>query len=226
MSEGLSVLILGFGSMGDLGLSGWAVFLLFFLALMFSSYVKIISVLGMLRLGLGLENFSAVVMTVFLSLSLTYFVMAPTMEKAAREVAGSLKTKAVVSDKDKQQALSAGIEVWRGFVAKHVEEADVLSLSEIAKRNSPEVSDAAELAKSWRILAPAFMLSELRKALRTGLNIILPFLLIDLLVAAILLSLGAERVNITLIALPIKVALFVTLDAWKLIAENLLATYS
>lgn len=220
MPEGLSMLL------GELGLSGWSVFLLFFFALMFSSYVKIISVLGMLRLGLGLESFSAVIMTVFLSLALSYFVMAPTIEATAKEVSVNLKAKAPLSEKDKQQALNSALEVWRGFVAKHVEEADVVSLAEIAKRNVTEASDPAELGKSWRVLAPAFMISELRKALKTGLNIILPFLLIDLLVAAILLALGAERVNTTLIALPLKVALFVTLDGWKLITENLLSTYS
>ena len=83
----------------------------------------------------------------------------------------------------------------------------------------------AKVSNSWQVLAPAFLVSELKKGLSTGLNLLLPLLIIDILVATVIVALGYESLNPHLIALPLKLALFLALDGWMLITTNLISTY-
>ena len=217
----------------DLGLSALGLGFLLFLALLFSSYVKIITVLGMVRAGFGIGSLPAAFVTGGLAFSLSLFVMYPQLQNAAGAMSDVLKNHSPVTDRDRAEAVDAGVAEWKKFVQQHAQPAEVGRFQAIAlKMDKPAAAagDAArdtaqQLGDSWRILAPAFVVSQLREAFQTGLSIFLPFLVIDLLVAIGLAGVGLDRLNPAYVAFPFKILLFVALDGWSLITTHLVATY-
>jgi len=213
----------------DLGLSALGLGLLLFLALLFSSYVKIVTVLGMVRAGFGIGSLPGAFITGGLAFSLSLFVMYPQLQNASTAMSGVLKNHSPVTDQDRAQAVGAGVAEWKKFVQQHAQPAEVGRFQAIAlkldKSQAPAAEGTAQLSDSWRILAPAFVVSQLREAFQTGLSIFLPFLVIDLLVAIGLAAVGLERLNPAYAAFPFKVLLFVALDGWSLITTHLVATY-
>jgi len=228
MGDDLSIVV------GELGLSALGLALLFFLALLFSAYVKIATVLGMLRTGFGVGSLPGALVTSGLAFALTFFVMYPSLRDSANAIDASLKGKAPVSDRDRAQAVAAGLQEWKKFLEQHARKSEVTRFEAIAVKmdKKPISSGSQEFTAQnavketpWRILAPAFVVSELGEAFQTGLSIFLPFLVIDLLVAVSLSALGIGRLNPILVAFPLKVLLFVMLDGWSVITTNLVATY-
>jgi flagellar biosynthesis protein FliP len=217
----------------ELGLSVVSVLILVFLALLFSCYVKIITVLGMLRTGIGLDSLPAAFVTGGLALALSFFVMYPELKDSAAAMDNSLRGRATVSDHDRAAAVNAGIDRWKQFLEQHAHGDEVRRFSAVALRlnkksqsGGTNTADTNEtLAHSWQVLAPAFLVSELKDAFRTGLSIFLPFLLIDILIATLLAAVGLERLNPALVSFPLKLLLFVLLDGWALITTNLVSTY-
>ena len=216
----------------ELGFSALGLGLLFFLALLFSAYVKIVTVLGMVRAGFGIGSLPGAFVTSGLALALTFFVMFPSLRDSAAAVDGSLRGKLNASDRDRAQAVSAGISEWKKFIELHARKSEVERFQAIAvkldKKPPPTAGvDAAQKAKevSWRVLAPAFIVSELREAFQTGLSIFLPFLVIDLLVAIGMAAVGIDRLNPVFVAFPLKLLMFVLLDGWSVITTNLVSTY-
>ncbi len=213
----------------ELGISAIGLGFLLFLAILFSSYVKIVTVLGMVRTGFGIGSLPAAFVTGGLAFSLSLFVMYPRLQSASAAMSNVLQGRAAVTDRDRAEAIDAGIAEWKKFVQQHARPTEVNRFQVIAakidKANESSAETASVSADSWRILAPAFVVSQLQEAFRTGLSIFVPFLVIDLLTAIALAGVGLDRLNPSYVAFPFKILLFVALDGWTLITTQLVATY-
>jgi flagellar biosynthesis protein FliP len=183
-----------------------------------TSFTRIIVTLSFLRHALGMPETPPNIVLITLAMLLTFFTMAPTLEKGYEEgvapfLEGKIETAA---------ALERGLAPLKTFMTAHVRDEDLQSVSELAR--TPEAAEQQDAP--LRVLAPAFMLSELRAAFVAGFMIFLPFLLIDLLVAAILMALGMMMVPPSSISLPLKVMLFVLIDGWSLLLRALAGIYA
>lgn len=212
--------------------SGLFFALICFLALMFSAYIKISTVLAIVRSGFGLLGFPTVFVTTGLALALTFFVMSPTLERAAR--AADASSSAALENRS-GRAVQSAVDQWRTFVQHQVHPAERQRFVDIAKQLDSEkgsvsttgkVTVPVESGDSWRIIAPAFVVSELKEAFATGLSILLPLLIVDLLIANILVAVGLNQLDPVVVAFPFKLILFVMVDGWGLITANLVASYA
>lgn len=183
-----------------------------------TSFARIIVTLSFLRHALGMPDTPPNAVLITLALFLTYFTMAPTLERGYQDgLAPYLDGKLEAT-----LALERGIAPLKAFMARHVRDEDLRSVSDLA-----HVSIIGQQADPpWRVLVPAFMLSELRAAFVAGFVIFLPFLLIDLIVAAILMALGMMMVPPVSISLPLKVMLFVLIDGWSLLLRAIAGVYA
>ena len=184
------------------------------LAIMITCFPFIVTVLSILRQAIGLQQSPPNMLIVSLALFLTYFVMAPVFEAAytigiAPLIAGQL---------DPQDALAAAYGPFRGFMMNRVETQTLQSLAEL--RGMSDITDPEA-----SILIPAFMLSEVERAFQIGFLIFLPFLIIDLVGAAILMSMGMMMVPPAIVSLPFKRAFFVVADGWALLTGALVRSY-
>jgi flagellar biosynthetic protein FliP len=184
------------------------------LAIMITCFPFVVTVLSILRQAIGLQQSPPNMLIVSLALFLTYFVMAPVFEEAwavgiGPMVAGTLPPEA---------ALPAAFGPFRGFMLNRVDADTLQSLAALRG-----VTDIADPEAS--ILIPAFMLSEVERAFQIGFLIFLPFLVIDLVVAAILMSMGMMMVPPAIVALPFKLAFFVVADGWALVTGALVRSY-
>lgn len=226
--------------LADLGLSVFSLLALAFLALAFSSYIKIVTVLAIVRVGMGFRSVPSAFVTGSLALSLAFFVMYPTLISSSEKMDSYLKSKHGASDdKARAAAVNIGIEEWRKFLLKHSNKEESARFATIAQKfdqqsqNAEKEKAAADvtavetdlLTKSWRVLAPSFLVSELKEAFSTGLALFLPFLVIDLLVINIMTALTIDRLNPALVSFPFKILLFVLADGWSLITTNLVSSY-
>ena len=200
--------------------------LLFFTALSFlpavlllmTGFTRIVIVLSLLRQALGTQAAPPNQVIVGLSLFLTFFVMAPTFDKIyekayAPYAAGTLAVDA---------ALKEGIAPLREFMLKQTRQSDVMLFSRLAKL--PPDTKAEELPLT--VLVPAFVTSELKSAFQIGFMIFIPFLVIDMIVASVLMSLGMMMLSPVLVALPFKLMLFVLADGWNLLLGSLAASFA
>ncbi len=221
---------------GELGLPFLSLLALLGLALVFSAYVKLITVFSILRLGLGGSALPSLFVTGAISLSLTLFIMYPVLQRSAQAAYGVLREAGTTRTEEVRfRAIGAAAGEWRGFLKRQADDKLVGRFAEIAHRidtgqetakkaGAPVVVDPA-LADSWRVLAPAFMVSQLKQAFSVGLSIILPFLLVDIIVVTILGALGLERLEPGYVGLPAKLLLFVLADGWTLVTTNLVLSY-
>lgn len=182
-----------------------------------TSFVRIVIVLSMLRNALGMQETPPNTVIISLSLFLTLFTMAPVFQEvnmAALQpyMAGHLASEA---------ALKNGIKPLREFMVRQTREQDLALMVELAKAEQPRTIDDINLVQ----LIPAYMLSELRAAFQIGFVIFLPFLLVDLIVSGVLMSLGMMMVPPASISLPIKILMFVLIDGWNLVVRSLLGSF-
>jgi flagellar biosynthetic protein FliP len=182
-----------------------------------TSFTRIIVVLSMLRHATGMQDTPPNTVLVSLALILTMFSMTPVFEQAnelalAPYLKGTLTTGA---------ALTAALKPAREFMIRQTREADIRLMVEIAKAPVPESVEALRTVH----LVPAFLLSELKTAFQIGFVIFLPFLLIDLIVSSILMSMGMMMVPPMMISLPLKVLMFVLIDGWNLVVGALLGSF-
>jgi len=183
-----------------------------------TSFTRIVVTLSFLRHALGMPETPPNAVLITLAMFLTFFTMAPTLERCyADGVAPFLEGKTTP-----QQALDGSLAPLKTFMAAHVREQDMAAVSKLA--GLPLAQQQTDV--SLRVLAPAFMLSELRAAFTAGFIIFLPFLLIDLIVAAVLMALGMMMVPPISISLPLKVMLFVLIDGWSLLLRAIAGAYS
>lgn len=183
-----------------------------------TSFTRIVVTLSFLRHALGMPETPPNAVLITLSLFLMFFTMAPTLERSyADGIAPFLQNKIETA-----QAVERTLAPMKVFMAAHVRDEDLRSVSELAKLELPDERSAVTL----RVLVPSFMLSELRAAFTAGFIIFLPFLLIDLLVAAVLMALGMMMVPPVSISLPLKVMLFVLIDGWSLLLRAIAGVYA
>lgn len=182
-----------------------------------TSFVRIIVVLSMVRHAFGMPETPPNPVLVSLALFMTAFVMSPTL--------GALNTEAIqplLSNRiSVEQAMAKGTTPLRDFMLAQTRDQDIEAIYAISHSKPPERPEQVEILK----LAPAFMLNELRVSFTIGFVILLPFLLIDLVVSAILLSLGMMMVPPATISMPIKLLMFVLIDGWRLILQGVLGSF-
>jgi flagellar biosynthetic protein FliP len=184
------------------------------LAIMITCFPFVVTVLSILRQAIGLQQSPPNMLIVSLALFLTYFVMAPVFEQAyALGIAPLLDGTLTAPD-----AIAAAYDPFRGFMLNRVDMETLASLSELRGVDQTADPDPS-------ILIPAFMLSEVERAFQIGFLIFLPFLIIDLVVAAILMSMGMMMVPPAIVSLPFKLAFFVVADGWSLITGALVRSY-
>lgn len=185
--------------------------------IMLSSFTRIVVVLSMLRNALGLQQTPPNSVLISLSLFLTFFTMMP--------VAKTIYTQAYEPYEQHQintkTALSKAVEPLKQFMIKQTREKDLQVILELAKDPIPQNADEIKLYQ----LIPAFLLSELQTAFQIGFMIFLPFLLIDLVVSGILMTLGMMMLPPMSISLPIKLLLFVLIDGWDLTVQALIGSF-
>lgn len=181
-----------------------------------TSFIRIVIVLSMLRHAIGLTETPPNMVVITLALFLTLFSMQPVLEKINSQalqpyLAGQSKASA---------ALSQGKEPIKEFMVRQTREQDLMLMIETAGAKTPTGVDEISMLH----LIPAYMLSELRAAFQIGFTLFLPFLLIDLIVASVLMALGMMMVPPTTVSVPLKLLLFVLIDGWNLVVRSLLGT--
>ncbi len=182
-----------------------------------TSFIRIVIVLSMVRHAFGMPETPPNAVLVSLSLFLTAFTMSPVLSELNRDTVQPLLAGKI----GVERAMETGSGPLRKFMLSQTRDADIESIYAISNTPLPERPEQVELLK----LAPAFILNELRVAFTIGFVVLLPFLLIDLVVSSILLSLGMMMVPPTTISLPIKLLMFVLIDGWKLVLEGVLGSF-
>jgi flagellar biosynthetic protein FliP len=189
------------------------------LLIMVTSFTRFIVALSFLRSGLGLQSSPPNIVLTSLALFMTLFVMAPTFDRAWREGMQPLMDNSLPQDK----ALAAISQPFRDFMLAQVREKD-MSLFEDLSRGRLEIKDRSTV--DLRILIPAFMISELRRGFEIGFMIVLPFVVIDLIVATLTMSMGMMMLPPTVLSLPAKLLFFVMVDGWNLLVGSLIRSVS
>ncbi|RMF12889.1 MAG: flagellar biosynthetic protein FliP [Alphaproteobacteria bacterium] len=182
-----------------------------------TSFTRIIVILSILRSALGTQQTPPNVVLISLALFLTAFIMAPTLEKAWTEGISPLMSEEV----DQETAVEAAVAPFKTFMAEHVREEDLTLFLSIRKTPLPDSPAAVPLTA----LIPAFMVSELRRAFEIAFLLYIPFIVIDLVIASILMSMGMMMLPPVLISLPFKLIFFVLVDGWHLVAGSLIRSY-
>ncbi|MGZ4493261.1 MAG: flagellar type III secretion system pore protein FliP [Nocardioides sp.] len=182
-----------------------------------TSFTKILVVLGLTRNALGLQQIPPNQVLAGLALFLSLFIMSPVLGHMNHDgLQPYLK-----GDKTQSQAWHDGIEPLRGFMLKQTGDKEVALLTDVAQRPRPDKPDDVPLST----LIPAFILSELKEAFIIGFMIFIPFLVIDIVVSAGLMSLGMMMMPPVMVSLPFKLLLFVMVDGWALVIRSLVQSY-
>ena len=189
------------------------------LAIMITCFPFIVTVLSILRQAIGLQQAPPNMLVISLALFLTYFVMEPVFTEAwetgiSPMVAGQMAV---------EEAFANTLAPFRDFMAARTDADTFFSLAELREGVDPGLTLAPDASLS--LLVPSFLLSEIERAFQVGFLIFLPFLIIDLVVAAILMSMGMMMVPPAIVSLPFKLAFFVVADGWTLISGALVRSY-
>jgi flagellar biosynthetic protein FliP len=184
---------------------------------MMTSFTRIVVVLSLLRTALGTATAPPNAVIVALSLFLTAFVMGPAFQNAY-----DIGIKPLINNEiNVEQAFQRSSEPFKGFMLKNVREKDLKLFTDLSREPVPATPDQTSL----RILIPAFMISELKRAFEIGFLLFLPFLIIDLVVASVLMSMGMMMLPPVVVSLPFKLIFFVLVDGWTLVAGSLVQSY-
>jgi flagellar biosynthesis protein FliP len=184
---------------------------------MATSFTRIVIVLSFLRTAIGLQQTPPNPVVVGLALFLTVFIMGPTLETAYRDGIEPLIAERI----DETEAMARASAPLRGFMLEQVREEDLALFVEIARIEPPASPEAVPL----RVLLPAFMISELRRAFEIGFLIFIPFLIIDMVVASVLMAMGMMMLPPVMISLPFKLIFFVLVDGWALVIGSLVQSF-
>jgi len=185
--------------------------------LMMTSFTRIIIVFGLLRNALGTPSAPPNQVMLGLALFLTFFIMAPTFDKIYDDAYLPFSQDKISMD----VALEKGAQPLRDFMLRQTREADLALFARLA--NSPAIEGPE--AVPMRILLPAYVTSELKTAFQIGFTVFIPFLIIDLVVASVLMALGMMMVPPATISLPFKLMLFVLVDGWQLLVGSLAQSF-
>ena len=189
---------------------------------MVTSFTRIVVVLAFLRTALGLQQTPPNAVLVSLALFATGFIMAPTLEQVYDEGLAPLLDESI----DEMEAFSRAAMPIRRFMLDHVRSKDLELFLELATpgTDEPPILENPD-DTPLRSLIPAFMISELRRAFEIGFLIFIPFLIIDMVIASVLMSMGMMMLPPVLISMPFKLVFFVLVDGWYLIMGSLVASY-
>ncbi len=184
------------------------------IAIMVTCFPFIVTVLSILRQSIGLPQSPPNMLIVSLAMFLTWFVMSPVLNEAWTSAGAPLRDGTITIE----QAFDRAIVPFRGFMEARTDPEMLATLAEV----SPEPEAAPDRLS---VLVPAFMLSEIQRAFEIGFLVALPFLIIDLVVSAVLMSMGMMMVPPTVVALPFKLAFFLVVDGWGMVAAALVRSY-
>lgn len=185
--------------------------------LMMTGFTRIVIVLSLLRQALGTQSAPPNQVIVGLSLFLTFFVMGPTLDRVYQDAYIPYTQNTITFD----EALDKAEAPIRQFMVKQTRQSDFALFAKLAKLGP----DAKAQTAPMRVLVPAFVTSELKSAFQIGFMIFIPFLVIDIVVASVLMSLGMMMLSPVLVALPFKLMLFVLADGWNLLIGSLAASF-
>lgn len=185
--------------------------------IMMTSFTRIIVVLSFLRTAIGIQQTPPNTVMISLALFLTFFIMAPTLQSAYKEAVVPMMNGEI----DEVAAFDRGVVPFKTFMLRHVREKDLALFMEMSRTPPPEEA----LDTPIEVLIPSFMISELRRAFEIGFMLFLPFLIIDLVTAAILMSMGMMMLPPVTISLPFKIMFFVLVDGWYLITGSMIRSF-
>jgi flagellar biosynthetic protein FliP len=185
--------------------------------LMMTGFTRIVIVLSLLRQALGTQSAPPNQVMIGLSLFLTFFVMSPVIDKIYADAYQPLSENKITTE----QAIDLASQPLKAFMLKQTREGDLalfVKMAQVEKIDSPE-------QVPLKVLVPAFMTSELKTAFQIGFAIFIPFLIIDMVVASVLMSMGMMMVSPSIVALPFKLMLFVLVDGWQLLLGSLVQSF-
>jgi flagellar biosynthetic protein FliP len=190
------------------------------LLIMVTSFTRFIIAFSILRAGIGLQTTPANLILTSLALFMTFYVMAPTFDQAWNNGVRPL----VANEITEVEALDRVSDPFRTFMLNNVREEDFSLFADLARERGQTVvaGDKVDL----RILVPAFMISEIRRGFEIGFLIVLPFLVIDLVVATVTMAMGMMMLPPTVISLPFKILFFVLIDGWNLLVGSLVRSFN
>ncbi|WP_425349708.1 flagellar type III secretion system pore protein FliP [Pseudorhodoplanes sinuspersici] len=184
---------------------------------MMTSFTRIVVVLSLLRTALGTGTAPPNSVMVALALFLTAFIMGPAFQNAYEVGLRPLANNEITAE----QAFQRSSGPFKTFMLKNVREKDLALFMDLSREAKPATPDDVSL----RVLIPAFMISELKRAFEIGFLLFLPFLIIDLVVASVLMSMGMMMLPPVVVSLPFKLIFFVLVDGWSLVAGSLVQSY-
>jgi len=187
------------------------------IVLMMTSFTRIIIVLSLLRHALGTQTSPPNQVMVGLALFLTFFIMAPVGDKIYADAYLPLSENRIAFG----EAVERGAVPLRAFMLKQTRQPDLALFTKIAKLPRPEAKEAIPM----RVLIPAFVTSELKTAFQIGFIVFVPFLIIDMVVASVLMSMGMMMMSPVIVSLPFKIMLFVLVDGWTLLIGSLVQSF-
>lgn len=182
-----------------------------------TAFTRIVIVLAFVRQAVGTQNIPPTQVLLGLSLALTFVVMAPTAKRLHAEVIAPYDAQALTSS----AALEKGQRVMADFLVRQTRDRDLWMFHELTQTPRPSTVDAIP----FHLLVPAFMVSELRTGFEMGFLLLLPFVLVDLLVASILTSMGMVMMPPTVVSAPLKVLVFILVDGWALLCRSLVTSF-
>ena len=225
-AEGLPTITLGIGEATEPGEVSTALQILVVLTilsvapailLMTTGFTRIVIVLSFVRQAMGTQSAPSNQIIIGLALFLTFFVMAPVFNQINEQALQPYLDKKI----GQEEALGQALEPMRMFMFSQVGEEDLQLLVDISK--SPQPENQADI--SMMTLIPAFMLSELKRAFQMGFLLFVPFLMVDMIVASILMSMGMMMLPPIIVSLPFKILLFVLVDGWSLVVGSLVQSF-
>ena len=199
-----------------------------FVAMVVTSYTKVVVVLGLLRNALGVQQVPPNMVLNGIAIIISAYVLAPVAMDAADRMQRSPAGSTIEQSSNTQQPMAAvgsAREPFRAFLIKHAQPAEKAFFLKSARAVWPPERAAALQADDFIVVAPAFLLTELTEAFRIGFLLYLAFIIVDLVVANVLLAMGLSQVSPTNVAIPFKLLLFVVLDGWSQVMHGLVLTY-
>ena len=187
------------------------------LLLMVTSFTRIVIVFSLLKQAMGLQQTPPAQVIISLSLILTIFIMEPYAKKSWDDAIVPYMNEKM----GYEEAFTKGVKPFKEFMIKNTRESDLALFYRIKKEPNPKNIDSVPLT----LLMPSFIVSELRTAFEIGFLIFLPFLVIDVIVSSILMSLGMMMLPPVMISLPIKIIFFIVIDGWQLIIGNVAQSF-
>ena len=184
---------------------------------MVTSFTRIVVVLSLLRTAMGVQQSPPNAVIISLALFLSAFVMAPVFSQAYDAGITPLVNEEIELD----EAFERASQPFHGFMMSHVREKDLTMFVDLAQTEQPEKPEDVSLT----VLVPAFMISELRRAFEIGFLLFVPFIIIDMVVASVLMSMGMMMLPPIIISLPFKLVFFVLVDGWALVTGSLIKSF-